>query len=143
MFYASRDDLQIMRFDPMTTMMRVIGRRDGRRLAGRLLQDGLDCNLGPVLDLSAGGLRVLSKRPREGELTVHLDGFDLTLKLQAKVVWTTRHGFRRHEVGLELLHVDEEMAQILSRISRQHRMQRAIDEPVGEENEHELTEKKA
>ncbi len=141
MFYVSRDDLQIMRFDPMATMMRVIGRRDGRRLAGRLAQEGLECNLGPVLDLSSGGLRILSKRPREGELTVHLDGFDLTLKLQAKVVWTTRHGFRRHEMGLELLHVDEEMGLILSRISRQHRSQRAIDEPIGEEKEHELIEK--
>ena len=141
MFYVSRDDLQIMRFDPMATMMRVIGRRDGRRLKGRLAQEGLDCNLGPVLDLSSGGLRVLSKRPRDGELTVHLDGFDLTLKLQAKVVWTTRHGFHRHEMGLELLHVDEEMGLILSRISRQHRSQRAIDEPIGEEKEHELIEK--
>ncbi len=130
-----------MRFDPMATMMRVIGRRDGRRLAGRLAQEGLECNLGPVLDLSSGGLRILSKRPREGELTVHLDGFDMTLKLQAKVVWTTRHGFRRHEMGLELLHVDEEMGRILSRISRQHRSQRAIDEPIGEEKEHELIEK--
>ena len=141
MFYASRDDLQIMRFDPMATMMRVIGRRDGRRLAGRLPQEGLECNLGPVLDLSSGGLRVLSKRPRDGVLTVHLDGLDVTLKLQAKVVWTIRHGFRRHEMGLELLHVDEEMGQILSRISRQHRSQRAIDEPIGEEKEHELIEK--
>ena len=126
MFYASRDDLQIMRFDPMATMMRVIGRRDGRRLKGRLAQEGLDCNLGPVLDLSSGGLRVLSKRPREGVLTVRLDGFDMTLKLQAKVVWTTRHGFRRHEMGLEFMHVDDDMAHILSRISRQHRKQRSI-----------------
>ncbi len=141
MFYVSRDDLQLMRFDPMATMMRVIGRRDGRRLAGRLAQEGLECNLGPVLDLSSGGLRILSKRPRDGELTVHLDGFDLTLKLQAKVVWTTRHGFRRHEMGLELLHVVDEMGLILSRISRQHRSQRAIDEPIGEEKEHELIEK--
>ena len=109
-------------------MMRVIGRRDGRRLKGRMPQEALDCNLGPVLDLSSGGMRVLSKRPREGELTVHLDGFDVTLKLDANVVWTTRHGFRRHEMGLEFMHVDEEMGQILSRISRQHRKQRAIDD---------------
>ena len=117
--------------------MRVIGRRDGRRVKGRLPQEGLDCNLGPVLDLSLGGVRVLCKRPREGDLTVHLDGFDITLKLQAKVVWTTRHGFRRHEMGLEFMHVDEEIARILSRISRQHRKQRAIDEPGRKEKEDE------
>ncbi len=143
MFYVRRDDLEIMRFDPKATMLRVIGRRSGRRLQGRLHQDGLVCNMGQVVDLSSGGMRVLAKRPHHGELTVCVDGFDMTLRLQANIVWCERHGFRCFEMGLEFLYVDEEMGQILSRISRQHRKQRAIDEPVGEEKDHELTEKKA
>ncbi len=112
-------------------MMRVIGRRDGRRLKGRLPQEGLNCNLGPVLDLSSGGMRVLAKRPHHGELTVYVNGFDLTLRLQANIVWCERHGFRCHEMGLEFLYVDEEMARVLSRISRMHRKRRAIGNEEG------------
>ena len=129
MLYASRDDLEIVRFDPTATMLRVIGRRSGRRLPGRLPQEGLHCNLGPVLDLSAGGMRVLAKRPHHGELTVCVDGFDMSLRLQANIVWCERHGLRCYEMGLKFLYVAEEMGRVLSRISQMHRKQRAIGQP--------------
>lgn len=129
MLYASRDDLGIVRFDPKATMLRVIGRRSGRRLPGRLPQEGLYCNLGAVVDLSAGGMRVLAKRPHHGELTVCVDGFDMSLRLQANVVWCEHHGLRCYEMGLKFLYVAEEMGRVLSRISQMHRKQRAIGQP--------------
>ena len=129
MLNASRDDLPIMRFAPKATMLRVIGRRNGRRVRGRLPQAGLYCNLGPVVDLSAGGIRVLTKRPHHGELTVCVDGFDMSLRLQANIVWCKHHGLRCYEMGLEFLYVAEEMGRVLSRISQMHRKQRAIGQP--------------
>ncbi len=129
MLYASRDDLEIVQFDPKATMLRVIGRRSGRRLRGRLPQEGLNCDLGSVLDRSAGGMRVLAKRPHHGELTVCVDGFEMSLRLQANIVWCKRHGLRCYEMGLQFLYVAEEMGRVLSRISQMHRKQRAIGQP--------------
>ncbi|MHC4220752.1 MAG: PilZ domain-containing protein [Planctomycetota bacterium] len=113
-----------MQFNPHLGLSRFIGRREGRRIPGRLPQELLLCNLGPVLDLSAGGMRVLSTRPQAGSLDVALQGADLSLTLRAKVAWVHRLGFRRHEIGLTFLEVDEDTAQLLSRISNNHRARR-------------------
>jgi hypothetical protein len=115
-----------MQFNPHLGLTRFIGRREGRRVPGRLPQELLMCDLGPVIDLSAGGMRVLSTRPRVGTLDVRLDGAEVSLTLRAKVVWARRLGFRRHEIGLSFLEVDEDTARILSRISSAHRARAAV-----------------
>ena len=115
-----------MRFDPQASMLRLLRRSDRRRRSGRLPQESLTCNLGAVLDLSAGGMRLLCNRPLDGKLRVFLAGYDLSVALQAEVVWTHRHGRRRHEVGLKLLDVDHDLTAILSRISTMHRQRRAV-----------------
>ncbi|MHC4414447.1 MAG: PilZ domain-containing protein [Planctomycetota bacterium] len=115
-----------MQFNPHLTLSRFIGRREGRRVPGRVPQESLFCELGPVLDLSPGGMRVLSTRPHEGEVSVCLGGMDIDLKLQARVAWIRRLGFRRHEVGLTFLDVDEDVAKILTRIATAHRTRHAI-----------------
>ena len=78
-------------------------------------------SLGPVLDLSAGGMRVLSRKPRSRDIDVKLVGADVSLTVRAQVAWSQRLGFRRHEVGLTFLDVDEATALLLSRISNVHR----------------------
>lgn len=103
-----------------------MGSRDGRRIPGRLPQEQLSCDLGPVLDLSPGGMRVLCTRPHLGTMDVGLRGGDVNINLQAKVAWSRRLGFRRHEIGLAFIDVDKELATILSRISGDHRARSAI-----------------
>ena len=115
-----------MQFNPHLGLTRFIGRREGRRVPGRLPQEQLTCNLGPVLDLSVGGMRVLSTKPRAGEFDVRLEGADVRLTLRVKVAWVDRLGFRRHEIGLSFLEVDDDTAQILSRISSAHRARAAV-----------------
>ena len=115
-----------MEFNPHLGLSRFIGRREGRRVPGRLPQELLYCNLGPVLDLSAGGMRVLSTKSRAGNLDVELQGADVSLTVGAKVAWAHRLGFRRHEIGLSFVDVDEDVFQILSRISSQHRARAAV-----------------
>ena len=84
------------------------------------------CSLGPVLDLSSGGMRVLSTRPYQGHLRVTVWGMDVELNLHAKTVWARRLGFRRHELGLVFVDVDEDVAKILTRIAGDHRQEREI-----------------
>ena len=115
-----------MKFNPSMTLGRFKGRREGRRLPGRVPQEMLVCDIGPVLDLSSGGMRVLGTRRRQGEFELTLWGGDLKLAVRARVAWSRRLGFRRHEIGLTLLEVDETVAELLSRISADHRARRVI-----------------
>ena len=115
-----------MQFHPHLTFSRFIGRRDGRRVPGRVPQESLMCTLGPVLDLSVGGTRVLAVRPQNGIIRISLWGMDVDLTLHAKVVWSRRLGFRRHELGLSFLDADEDIKKILTRIAATHSRYRAI-----------------
>ncbi|MCH8151795.1 MAG: PilZ domain-containing protein [Planctomycetes bacterium] len=119
-------DLGVMQFNPQTSLTRFIGRREGRRVPGRLPQESLQCDLGPVLDMSSGGMRVLCTRPYEGEVQIHVEGYDVVLTIQARVAWIQKLGFRRFEIGLAFLDIDEDVAQMLTRISTIHRERRAI-----------------
>lgn len=119
-------DLGFMQFNPQTSLTRFIGRREGRRVPGRVPQEALECDLGPVLDMSSGGMRVLCTRPYEGEVQIHVEGYDVVLTIQARVAWIQKLGFRRFEIGLAFLDIDEDVAQMLTRISTIHRERRAI-----------------
>lgn len=99
---------------------------DDRRTTGRLPQDSLDCDLGPVLDLSSGGMRVLCKRPQQGSLEVSLRASQYSMTLFGQVAWSKRLGFRRHEIGIQFVDVDDDTAHVLSRISASYRMRRAL-----------------
>lgn len=99
---------------------------DARRASGRLRQEALDCNLGAVLDLSLGGMRVLCNRPPKGEIDVELMGSEVKLRLRGEVVWTRRVGFRKYEVGLNFLRVPAETIKQLTRISLNHRVRRSF-----------------
>jgi hypothetical protein len=115
-----------MQFNPHLGLTRFIGRREGRRVPGRTPQEMLYCTLGPVLDMSAGGMRVLSTKPWSGSFDVELKGSDVALTVRVKVAWVHRLGFRRHEIGLSFVDVDDEVSTILSRISAAHRLRAAV-----------------
>ena len=119
-------DLDVMQFNPQTNLTRFGGRREGRRAPGRLPQESLECDLGPVLDMSSGGMRVLCRRAYEGEIKIHVEGYDVVLTIQARVAWVQKLGFRRFEIGFAFLDIDEDVAQMLTRISTIHRARRAI-----------------
>ncbi|MEO0474792.1 MAG: EAL domain-containing protein, partial [Planctomycetota bacterium] len=59
------------------------------------------CSLGQVVDLSAGGIRVLSRKRFAGEQTIVFNGVDgQTLTLRAEVVWHRQHSATEHVHGL-------------------------------------------
>ena len=89
---------------------------------GRLRTEKLRTVLGEVADLSASGLRLCCK----GKCRVNADQ-QLELKLQAleeqvvvtgRVVWTSKTGFRRYELGVEFVDLTDEQKRQLLTIAR-------------------------
>ena len=97
-----------------------------RRSRGRLPQESLASDLGPVLDLSANGMRVQCAKVPKGPVPVRLMGYSESLTLQAEVAWSKRRGFRKHEVGLRFVCVDPATAERLTRMSTNNRMRRVM-----------------
>ncbi len=71
-------------------------------------------------------MRVLAVKPQTGTIRISLWGMDVDLTVHAKVVWSRKLGFRRHELGLAFIDVDEDVKQILTRIAATHSGHRAI-----------------
>lgn len=84
--------------------------RTERRKSGRLNQDTVACNLGSVINLSAGGLRLLSHRRLNRILSVELWDTHRGLRLRGKVTWCRRIRFGKHEVGVEFLNITPDIA---------------------------------
>src|SRR5688572_23729885 len=115
-----------MRFDPnaLGREKKVAG--PGRRRTGRLQQEMLSCNIGDVLDISAGGMRVLSRQNVPERIQVFLNGYQLPGKLIAELAWTKKVGLRKLEVGLRFVDVSPEVAQTLTAIAASNRFRTAI-----------------
>ena len=96
-----------------------------RRSAGRVLQQGVACDLGPVLDISAGGMRILSTRSRKGRVQISLMSSESKMSLVAQAVWSVRIGFRRHLIGLQFQDLDDAAQQRLASIAMRHRIKQA------------------
>lgn len=98
------------------------GKPDGRS-RGRMRCNNVETTLGPVLDFSATGMRVLSKRrvrhETEGEpIQIGLISAFEMVRLKVVVRWSRKLGWRRHEVGLEFVDVFDEVRTVLSEIAR-------------------------
>jgi hypothetical protein len=95
-----------------------------RRDNGRLLQETLDCSLGPVIDLSGGGMRVLCRRlPRPKTKVVLLDS-RVALKVKAELMWKNRVGPNHHEVGLRFDDPSPQQMEMIKDISHRHGLRR-------------------
>ena len=88
-----------------------------RRRRGRVKSTGsVTSNLGSVLDISSGGLRVLSKTKVEGEGRVELISTTDRLIVRARVVWCHKVAFRKYVMGLEFINLTPELTQKLTEI---------------------------
>lgn len=94
---------------------------DNRRADVRFNPKGLSCNLGELVDISAGGLRLISKRKLKGTVTLRLWNDVSGLILQAAVVWTRKIRMRKYESGLEFISLKpdtiRELALIVATVS--------------------------
>ena len=75
------------------------------------------CNLGRVLDISGGGLRVLGKTKAEGQGRVELTSTTHRVIVPARVVWCHKVGFRKYVMGLEFMNLTPEMTRQVTEIA--------------------------
>jgi hypothetical protein len=106
-------------------LLRTVGSGSRRRF-GRLPQEALQCNLGAVLDISAGGMRVLTRSKPSGKIEIVLKGYPMPGRLVASVSWVKRAGLFMREVGLCFENLSPEMSQALTSIASVHRYRRVI-----------------
>lgn len=106
-----------------------------RRRHGRVHCQHIGCSLGPVLDLSASGMRVftLLKPPKVStNVVVILQSLDGPMDLTCTVAWTRRVGIFKHEVGLEFvdlpLHVQKALAGIARSVSHNEVIGPSVEE---------------
>jgi hypothetical protein len=100
--------------------------RATRRKFGRLPQDTLKSNLGAVLDISAGGMRVLCHRVPRGQVEIYLLDNQLPGRLMAEVSWSKRVGLFKFEVGLRFENLTPSMSQCLTSIAAANRQRRVM-----------------
>ncbi len=88
-----------------------------RRRRGRVKSTGsVTSNLGSVLDISSGGLRVLSKTKVEGEGRVELISPTERVIVPARVAWCHKVAFRKYVMGLEFIDLTPELTRTLTEI---------------------------
>ena len=89
-------------------------RRRYHRVKGR---GAVNSNLGRVLDLSGGGLRVLSKKKAGGRGRVELISAIDSVVFPVRVVWCHKVGFRKYIMGLEFIDLTTEQIQQVSQFA--------------------------
>ncbi len=89
-------------------------RRRHHRVKGR---GAVNSNLGRVLDLSGGGLRVLGKKKADGQGRVELISAIDSVVFPARVVWCHKVGFRKYVIGLEFIDLTTEQIQQVSQFA--------------------------
>jgi hypothetical protein len=95
---------------------------ENRRRAGRIRTLGVQCTLGEVVDISASGMRVISRgRAVLGEGqggTISMATPAGVLALDVRVMWVRRSGWRSAEMGVQLINVTPDVLEGVRSILR-------------------------
>ena len=93
-----------------------------RRRAVRVNVRQLKCNLGRVLDISSRGARLISRRKLRGWHVIRLFDRDGDVHIDVEVRWSRRHGLWKHEIGLQFLNVQSDIAAKLTALIFKNRI---------------------
>lgn len=93
-----------------------------RRTRGRVRVELTETNLGRVIDLSSTGMKVASRwgqRLEKGQrVRVKIRSVYGNLDIAAQVMWITKQGWLKQELGLHFLELDEGQKKLLTHIGR-------------------------
>jgi anti-anti-sigma factor len=87
-----------------------------RRKFGRFNLEHLKCDIGRIMDISAGGLRVRTDRKPRGRVKLRLWDDRIDVVVEAEVAWSRRIRLRRHESGLRFVNIGTEASKRLATI---------------------------
>lgn len=92
-----------------------------RRRHGRVRCEAVESSFGPVIEASAGGLRLRARSLRglaQGEpVGLVVRAFGDPFSIAVRVVWSRRRGLMTHEVGVEFVEVTAPLRRALSQIA--------------------------
>lgn len=91
-----------------------------KRRHGRIRCQDVECNLGVILDVSASGMRIRSRKslPVNKPCAIRLATSDYCVEIEAIVRWCARAGIFAHEAGLEFVSVHDDARRILCELAR-------------------------
>ncbi len=75
-------------------------------------------NLGTVVNLSPGGVRIRSIRRLHGTQTFELWARNVRVKVRAEIAWTRKTGFRRHEIGMRFVDLTTDDVRALTELAK-------------------------
>ncbi len=114
-------------FDPQAGLLSpIVPDAASRRRWGRLAQEGIYSNFGPVFDLSAGGMRIIASRVPKGQFEVEIYSAAQGVRLLAEVSWVRKRGLFRREIGLRFIGVSSETGEVLTTMATMNRYRRSV-----------------
>ena len=87
-----------------------------RRKFGRYNPGSLQCDRGKVLDISAGGARLLTPKKLKSTIRLRFWNEQTDLAVEARVIRCKRRRFREYEAGLQFVNLSAEAANKLAGI---------------------------
>lgn len=90
------------------------------RRHGRVVCQGVESNVGDVLDISASGMRIITryKLPEKGEVfVVTVETMQGPLAILSRVRWSRRKGLFQREAGLEFFDVGPRTRSVLAELA--------------------------
>ena len=93
-----------------------------RRSRGRVRLGGVESNLGPILDLSATGARILSEKLQQGLIKLSIGTAEEGVNLSAEIVWGRKIAHRQFMLGIRFLEVTTEQQRTLAQIASSYRL---------------------
>jgi hypothetical protein len=101
-----------------------------RRRSGRIPCEDLSSSLGPVLDLSAEGARVILKKLRAppvcARLSIEITGYGCSVVVDAEVMRSRRLGLTQHDLGLKFPSLTAQQRAIICDLVRTHSVRYSI-----------------
>jgi len=98
-------------------------------MKGRLPTEGVVSSLGPVVDLSAGGVRVLARNIPSGPTALSLRGMGIHVQLPGRLCWARRRGWFKYEAGFSFENLTAEQSRTLCQLSIEGRCRRSVVAP--------------
>jgi hypothetical protein len=101
-----------------------------RRHHGRLPTESLGTNLGIVLDLSIGGMRLATSKRPKGIFEILISDGTMACKVKGRLAWSKRIGLFKHIIGVAFVDVTPEQGRMLTRLAMSGRSRRVLgDDP--------------
>ena len=97
-----------------------------RRRTGRMQTESVVSNIGPVLNLSSGGMQVLCTKTPKDPLWIELSGCETKLRVKGEIAWVRRVGLFKKIVGIHFVDLTPDQLSSLTSLALTNTIRRRI-----------------